>query len=99
MLLYNAIAWPLKAMRRAIYYSEGPYQSAWVEAWNGIAALAVVFALIWYGYHHQPEMRNLFDHFLQWWYESVSVQLKQLHFGERPASDGTQTALSDLALL
>jgi phage shock protein PspC (stress-responsive transcriptional regulator) len=99
VVLYNAIAWPIKAMRRSIYYSVGPYQSAWVEAWNGIAALAVVFALIWYGYHHQPEMRNLFDHFSQWWNESVSVQLRQLHFGERQAGDAAQTAFGGLPLL
>jgi hypothetical protein len=99
VLIYNAIAWPIKAMRRSIYYSVGAYQGAWVEAWNGIAALAVVFALIWYGYHHQPEVRDLFDHLSQWWNESVSVQLKQLHFGERQASDSTQTAISSFPLL
>jgi len=99
VLLYNAIAWPIKAMRRSIYYSVGPYQGAWVEAWNGIAALAVVFALLWYGYHHQPEVHNLFDHLSQWWNESVSTQLNQLHLGERHAPEGTQTAFKDLPLL
>jgi len=99
VLLYNAIAWPIKAMRRSIYYSVGPYQGAWVEAWNGIAALAVIFALIWYGYHHQPEVHNLFDHLSQWWHESVSTQLNQLHFGERQAGEPTQTALGNLPLL
>jgi len=75
LLLYNTIAWPMRAMRRSVYYSVGPYQGAWVEAWNGIFGLAVIFALIWYGYHHLPEVRSLIDHLSQWWDTNVSAQI------------------------
>jgi hypothetical protein len=99
LLFYNMVAWPIRAMRRSVYYSVGPYQGAWVEAWNGILGLAVIFALVWFGYHHLPEVRSLIDHLSQWWDATVSVQLEQLHFGEWQASDDTQKTINHLPLL
>jgi len=71
VLLYNAIIWPIRSMRRATYYSVGAYHGAWIEAWNGIIGLAVLIALAWYGVHHMPEVRELFDQFTHWWRENV----------------------------
>jgi hypothetical protein len=71
VLLYNAVIWPIRAMRRATYYSVGAYHGAWIEAWNGIIGLAVLIALAWYGVHHMPEVRSLFDQLTHWWRENV----------------------------
>jgi phage shock protein PspC (stress-responsive transcriptional regulator) len=71
ILLYNAVIWPIRSMRRAAYYSVGPYHSAWIEAWNGIVGLAVLIALAWYGLHHMPEVRALFDQVTHWWREYI----------------------------
>jgi phage shock protein PspC (stress-responsive transcriptional regulator) len=62
IILYQAVAWPLKAVRRAAYYPGGGYHVPWVAAWDGVVGFAILFALAWYGYHHVPEVRDLFDH-------------------------------------
>ncbi len=62
VVLFNVIAWPLKAARRAAYHPRGGYHGPWVAAWDGLLGLAILFALAWYGYHHVPQLRELFDH-------------------------------------
>jgi phage shock protein PspC (stress-responsive transcriptional regulator) len=62
IVLYNLVAWPIKAARRAAYYPGGGYHGPWVAAWDGVVGLAILFALGWYGYHHVAEVRDLFDH-------------------------------------
>jgi phage shock protein PspC (stress-responsive transcriptional regulator) len=71
VLLYNAVIWPIRSMRRAAYYSVGAYHGAWIEAWNGIIGLAVLIALVWYGLHHVPEVEALFDQLTHWWRANV----------------------------
>ena len=60
IVLYQLVAWPLKAARRAAYYPG--YHLATVAAWDSVVGLAVLFALAWYGYHHVPEVRDFLDH-------------------------------------
>ncbi len=64
IVIYNLVAMPLKAVRRAAYYPGG-YHAPWIAAWDGVAGLALLAALAWYGYHHVPELRELFDHLTQ----------------------------------
>jgi phage shock protein PspC (stress-responsive transcriptional regulator) len=65
-VLYLCVAWPIKAIRHAAYASVGAYHGAWVDAWNGIIALAIGATLVWYGFHHVPEVRELFNEFVHW---------------------------------
>jgi hypothetical protein len=76
-VLYGSIEWPIKAVRRAAYASVGPYRAAWVEAWNGIIALAVVVTVLWFGFHHVPEVRDLFNQFVHWWNSVVGGDLSE----------------------
>jgi len=62
IVIYNLVAWPLKAARRAAYYSGGGFHGPWVAAWDGLAGLAILCIVAWYAYHHVPEVRDLFDH-------------------------------------
>jgi phage shock protein PspC (stress-responsive transcriptional regulator) len=62
IVLYNLVAWPIKAARRAAYYPGGGYHGPWVAAWDGVVGIAILIALAWYGYHHVPELRDLIDH-------------------------------------
>ena len=72
VLLYNAVIWPIRSMRRAAYYSVGAYHGAWIEAWNGIIGLAIMIALVWYGLHHPSEVESVFDQLRHWWQENVN---------------------------
>jgi phage shock protein PspC (stress-responsive transcriptional regulator) len=62
IVIYNLVAWPIKAARRAAYYPGSGYHGPWVAAWDGVLGIAILVALAWYGYHHVPEVRELFDH-------------------------------------
>jgi phage shock protein PspC (stress-responsive transcriptional regulator) len=64
IVVYQLVALPLKAIRRAAYYPAG-YHAPWLAAWDGVAGLAVLAALAWYGYHHVPELHDLFDRVTQ----------------------------------
>jgi hypothetical protein len=70
-VLYSCIAWPLKGMRNACFSVHGFY-GAWLAAWNGIVSLAIVAALLWFAYHHGPELHECINRFGQWW-RGISV--------------------------
>jgi phage shock protein PspC (stress-responsive transcriptional regulator) len=75
LLVYGCVAWPIRALRHAAYVSVGAYHGAWVEAWNGIIACAVVVTVLWFGFHHEPEVRELFNGFIHWWNSVVGGDL------------------------
>jgi hypothetical protein len=64
IVLYNLVAWPIKAARRAAYGPGGGYHGPWIAAWDGVAGIAILFALAWYGYHHVPQVHELLDHLI-----------------------------------
>jgi hypothetical protein len=64
--LYQCVAWPIHHVRRSMHDSAG-YYAPWAAAWNGVIAAAVIFALFWYGIHHQSEVRSLLEQFWHWW--------------------------------
>jgi len=64
--LYLFLAWPLKALRRAYYWSAagGPFFAPpFVYAFDAIVGIGFVFLLLWLAGHHLPQlheaMRNL----------------------------------------
>jgi phage shock protein PspC (stress-responsive transcriptional regulator) len=77
IVLYNVVAWPIKAARHAAYYPGGGYHGPWVAAWDGVVGLAILAALIWYGYHHVPELRDFIDHLPRVWDRSVDLDLME----------------------
>jgi phage shock protein PspC (stress-responsive transcriptional regulator) len=72
IVLYNLVAWPIKAARRAAYYPGGGYHAPWVAAWDSIVGLAILAALLWYGYDHVPELRDFVDHLRHVWDRTVA---------------------------
>lgn len=62
IVLYQLVAWPLKAARRAVYGARGVYHAPSVAAWDGIVTLAVLFALGWYAYGHVAGFHDLVEH-------------------------------------
>jgi phage shock protein PspC (stress-responsive transcriptional regulator) len=65
--IYQCVAWPLQQVRRALYASAGAFYEPWSAAWNGLITLAVLVALLWYGLHHQADVRALFEQLWHWW--------------------------------
>ena len=67
IVLYQLISWPIRAIRHAGYSGAGGFHGPGVAAFDGIAGLALVCALAWYGYHHVPAIHDLIEHVRQWW--------------------------------
>jgi phage shock protein PspC (stress-responsive transcriptional regulator) len=65
IVAYNLIAWPIKAARHAAYFQASGYHGSALAPLNGLLGLAVLATLIWYGYHHVPELHALIDHLTQ----------------------------------
>jgi phage shock protein PspC (stress-responsive transcriptional regulator) len=65
VLVYNLVAWPIKALRHAAYHPAAGYHAPWVAPWDGVAALALVGVLAWYGYHHVAPLHEFIDRLLQ----------------------------------
>jgi phage shock protein PspC (stress-responsive transcriptional regulator) len=72
IVLYNLVAWPIKAARHVAYYPGVRYHGPWVAAWDGVAGFAILAALVWYGYHHVPELRDFVDHLQHLWDRSAN---------------------------
>jgi len=90
VLLYQIVAWPIKSMRRAACYSMGTYHPGWVEASDGIFGLAIAAGLLWYGYHHVPELRDFLDHLTHWWHDATGAGVgarRDLFFGRTRPHD------------
>ncbi len=71
-VLYSMIAWPIKAIRHASYHVEGPYHPP-RGPFDGFVGFVIVVLLLWYGYHHVPELRDFFDHIRHFWNQTVDV--------------------------
>jgi succinate dehydrogenase/fumarate reductase cytochrome b subunit len=61
VLLYNLVAWPIKAVRHAVYRPGGGYHPTWVGAWDGVAVLALVLVLGWWAYHHLANVHDFLE--------------------------------------
>lgn len=73
VLVYNVIAWPIKAVRHAVYRPGGGYYAAWVGAWDGVAVLALLAALAWWSYHHVVAVHELLQPLLHHARATLSV--------------------------
>jgi phage shock protein PspC (stress-responsive transcriptional regulator) len=67
IILYNIVAWPIRAVRHSVYWYSGGYHGPWFAAWDGIVWLAIIAGLVWYGSHHVPEIRDFFQHLPRLW--------------------------------
>lgn len=69
VVLYQFIAWPIKAARHSAYWYSGNYHGPWIVAWDGVVGLVIVVALTWYGYHHMAQLRDFVNHLPRIWHE------------------------------
>ena len=60
LVLYYAVAWPLRfARRRAAYYSLGGTHHGLIAAWDGMMALGFGILALWIAYRFSPEVREI----------------------------------------
>ena len=67
MVIYQAAAWPLHAMRRSMSYAfGGPYHGS-IAAIDGLLTLGFVLVGIWMAAHYVPELREFLRSFPDIW--------------------------------
>jgi phage shock protein PspC (stress-responsive transcriptional regulator) len=72
LFLYNAVIWPLHAVRRASYYRLGGPDHARYEAFDGLMSTLLGVAIVWAGYRYSPEIREWLRHLPDAWHNIVS---------------------------
>ncbi|SRR5579871_140759 len=73
IVVYQMVAWPIRALRHAGYRGGDGFHGPGVAAFDGIAGLAILGVLAWYGYHHVPAIHDLFDHISRLWDSTLDV--------------------------
>ena len=56
--LYQSLAWPMHAARRAAYQALGGPHHAAVAALDGLVSVALGVFVVWFAYHQIPEVRE-----------------------------------------
>jgi len=69
-VVYNFIAWPIKAVRHSAWWYAGNYRGPWLGAWDAVVGLAVAVVVVWYGLHHMPQIQEFFEHLPRLWQDS-----------------------------
>jgi len=64
---YNAVSWPLHAVRRASYYAVGGYHYGMVAAWDGLLWVGFALLIGWIAYQTVPEVRDLVNALPGFW--------------------------------
>jgi phage shock protein PspC (stress-responsive transcriptional regulator) len=67
VIVYSAIAQPLRHARRAIYFSTGSYNYSCYAAWDGILSLGILVLVAWLAFTHLPQVHDFLQHFPENW--------------------------------
>jgi phage shock protein PspC (stress-responsive transcriptional regulator) len=73
VVLYQMVAWPIRALRHAGYHGRDGFHGPGVAAFDGVAGIALLCALAWYGYHHVPAIHDLWEHVVRWWDGTLNI--------------------------
>ena len=61
MLIFQAVVWPLRAVRHGIVPRVYGYSYPWHSFLDGLVALLILLAVLWYLTHHGLDLRQTFD--------------------------------------
>jgi hypothetical protein len=67
ILVFQLVALPLKAIRRAAYHYDYRYHAPWLGAWDGLMTLAVLVLVLWFAYHHLGGFHEFVDQLRGFW--------------------------------
>ena len=73
IVIYNLVAWPIKAARHAAYRPGGGYHTPWVAAWDGVVVVAICAVAAVAAYHNFPEFHEFVDHLLRVGQRAIQV--------------------------
>ena len=70
IVVYNFVAWPIKAMRHSAWWYAGNHGGPWLGVWDAVVGLAVAAFVVQYGLHHMPQIQEFFEHLPRLWQDS-----------------------------
>jgi phage shock protein PspC (stress-responsive transcriptional regulator) len=66
-IVWNAIAWPLRAARHSIYWHTGGYGAPWHSAFDVIVTVLVLIVVASWSLHHIPQIRDFIHDLPRLW--------------------------------
>lgn len=61
VLIYQAVIWPLRAVRHGMMPRVHGYAYPWHTFWDGLAGLIILLLVVWYFTHHGHDLQQSFD--------------------------------------
>lgn len=61
VLIYQAVVWPLRAVRHAMMPRPDGYLYPWHGLWDGLVGLFILLLVLWYCTHHGHDLQQTFD--------------------------------------
>jgi len=61
VLIYQAVIWPLRAVRHGMMLRVHGYAYPWHTFWDGLAGLIILLLVVWYFTHHGHDLQQSFD--------------------------------------
>jgi hypothetical protein len=61
ILIYQAVVWPLRAVRHGMMPRLHGYEYPWHAFWDGLVGLFILLLVLWYFTHHGHDLQQSFD--------------------------------------
>ncbi len=65
LILCGMTTAPFKITRRATLHFSGSPAEMWFGLWDSIVSVGLSIVIVWYAFHHFPQVQYFFEHFLE----------------------------------
>jgi phage shock protein PspC (stress-responsive transcriptional regulator) len=79
MILCGMTTAPFKIVRRAAFHFAGSPAEMWFGLWDSIVSIGLSLVIVWYAYHHFPEVQYFFEHFIEIMHNTWDSMSKDIH--------------------
>lgn len=79
MILCGMTTAPFKMLRRAAFHFSGSPAEMWFGLWDSIVSVGLSVLIVWYAYHHFPEVQYFFEHFIEVMRNTWDSMSKDIH--------------------
>jgi len=79
MILCGMTTAPFKMIRRAAFHFSSSPAEMWFGLWDSIVSIGLSIVIVWYAYHHLPEVQYFFEHFIEIMHNTWDSMSKDIH--------------------
>ena len=86
MILCGITTAPFKSIRRAALQFSGSPAEIWFGLWDSIVSVGLSIVIIWYAFHHFPQVQYFFEHFIEIMRNTWDTMYKDIHSTPTPTA-------------